>query len=79
MIEPEISDTRCYVVARIERREPRVATAADAAQHPWRYSTMELQCLRVLFTAAAARAARVLGEAGRGALPTAGKREGISF
>jgi len=28
---------------------------------------------------AAARAARALGEAGRGASPTAGKREGISF
>ena len=27
----------------------------------------------------AARAARALGKAGRGALPTAGKREGISF
>jgi len=27
MIEPEISDTRCYVVARIERRESRGATA----------------------------------------------------
>ena len=38
-----------------------------------------IQYPRVLFTAAAARAARVLGEAGRGALPTAGKREGISF
>ena len=43
------------------------------------YSTVELQCPRVLFTAAAARAARALGEAGRGASPTAGKREGISF
>ena len=28
---------------------------------------------------AAARAARALGEAGRGASPTTGKREGISF
>ena len=41
---------------------------------PWSYSVRG-----VLFTAAAARAARALGEAGRGASPTAGKREGISF
>ena len=43
------------------------------------YNTVELQCPWVLFTAAVARAARALGEAGRGASPTAGKREGISF
>ena len=43
------------------------------------YSTVELQCRRVLFAAAAARVARALGEAGRGASPTAGKREGIFF
>ena len=40
------------------------------------YSTMEVQCPWVLFMAAAARAARALGEAGRGASPTTGKREG---
>ena len=56
------------MVARIERREPRVATADGAPQYP-----------RVLFTAAAARAARALGEADRGASPTASEREGISF
>ena len=44
-----------------------------------RYSTRGATVPRVLFTAAAARAARALGEAGRGASPTAGKREGISF
>ena len=43
------------------------------------YSTVDLQCQWVLFTAADARAARALGEADRGASPTAGKREGISF
>ena len=61
-----VSDTRCYVAS------------WDGDERPC-YSTVELQCLRVLFTAAAARAARALEEAGRGASPTAGKREGISF
>jgi hypothetical protein len=45
------------------------ATAAVALQYP-RGATVP----RVLFTAATARAARALGEAGRGASPTAGKR-----
>jgi len=68
-----VSDTRCYVAARIERRESRGATAADALQNPRRYSTAGT------VHRAAARAARALGEAGRGASPAAGKREGISF
>ena len=61
-----VSDTRCYVAS------------WDGDERAC-YSTVELPCPWVLFTAAAARAARVLGEAGRGASPTAGKREGISF
>ena len=57
----------------MERRESRGATAADVLQYPRCYSTAGT------VHRAASRAARVLGEAGRGASPTAGKREGISF
>jgi len=68
-----VSDTRCYVAARIERRESRGATAVDVLQYPRSYS------IAGTVHGVAARAARALGEAGRGASPTAGKREGISF
>jgi len=53
--------------------------AAEALQYPWRYSAAgtvhEMAAVR------AGAAARVLGSrnAGRGASPTAGKREGISY
>jgi hypothetical protein len=67
-------------VVGIERREPREAAAMGALQYPWCYSTRgycsrERERGRGL----AARAVRGAGNAGRGASPTAGKREGFSF
>jgi hypothetical protein len=44
-----------------------------------RYSTRGRYSVAGTVHSAAARATRALGEAGRGALPTAGKREEISF
>jgi hypothetical protein len=63
----------------IERRESSGATAPDALQYPRcysvRYTVHELGRDR----GPAARAVRCAGNAGRGASPTAGKRESFSF
>jgi hypothetical protein len=58
---------------RIGRRESRRATATDALQYP-RYSSQ-----RERGRGPATRAVRGAGNAGRGASPTAGKREDFSF
>ena len=58
------------MAARIERRESRGATAADALQYPRRYSAA------VLFMA---MDARVRESRPRGVCPRPGKREGFSF
>jgi hypothetical protein len=58
----------------IERGESRGAAAE--VQYPRRYSTRGY-CSRERGRGAAARAVRGAGNAGRGASPTAGKREGF--
>jgi hypothetical protein len=62
------------VAAGIERRESR--GAATEIQYPRRYSTRGY-CPRERGRGPAARAVRGAGNAGREALPTAGKREGF--
>jgi hypothetical protein len=67
-------------VVGIERREAREAAATGVLQYPRCYSTREY-CSRERERGRglAARAVRCAGNAGRGASPTAGKREGFSF
>jgi hypothetical protein len=62
----------------IERRESREAAATGVLQYPRCYSTRGY-CSRERGRVLAARAVRGAGNAGRGASPTAGKREGFSF
>jgi hypothetical protein len=59
----------------IERRGSRGATATDALQYPQRYSVHGTVHELERDIGPAART----GNAGRGASPTAGKREGFSF
>jgi hypothetical protein len=66
-------------VVGIERRESRGATATDALQYPWHYSVRDTAHELERDRGPAARAVRCAENAGRGASPTTGKREGFSF
>ena len=70
----------CYERGGIERIVEEEGAAADALQYPRCYSTSGY-CSRGGGCEGERAAARVggAGNAGRGASPTAGKREGISF
>jgi hypothetical protein len=59
-------------IERRESRERRRSYSTRALQYPRGYCSRERD-------ETAARAVRGAGNAGRGALPTAGKREGFSF
>jgi hypothetical protein len=66
-------------VVGIERRVSRAATATDALQYPRCYSVVGTIHVGKSGRGPVARAVRGAGNVGRGASPTAGKREGISF
>jgi hypothetical protein len=66
---------RCWA----ERIESRGAAATDALQYPRRYSAAGIVHVGESGRGPAARAVRCTENAGRGALPTAGKREVFSF
>jgi len=72
--------SRCYERGGIERIVEEEGAAAAAQQYPRCYSTNGY-CSRGGGCEGERAAARVggAGNAGRGASPTAGKREGISF